>query len=446
MGKVFMMEHTFLVVLLLGMAQLACSWLEDSSHNRTAGQTKCVENEEYPHNGFCCKNCEAGTYVSRKCSMDQQKGTCQPCEPGTYAEHPTGMEQCLQCTQCHLDQVMTAECSSLRNTQCECKQGFFCRPNEPCEVCMKCSRCKADEVEERRCTPTSNTKCRKRSLPPLSTEKPMATPPSTENPNNPTDPTNWIVAVVVLMVAITLVTPVAVFFLLRRRWSFCERGASPGTPDEVKIPIEGVSVSSPEEQENSHNAGLEAVEELRSESGPLLEETQGQSMPVEDEDRGLGDSLPNTTSSSQTSLSVPPITAPPMGESPQHSPPTHRQACTGEQDPEPWAKDDGPPRRLVPLLGPEVSLSKSFDLFDTLDVRVHNKFFRCIGVGDNAIRQAEAHHAADKVYELLHVWKQREGLRANINDLLDALLQLDQRWSAEQIASKAVEFGYYKYE
>lgn len=94
----------------------------------------------------------------------------------------------------------------------------------------------------------------------------------------------------------------------------------------------------------------------------------------------------------------------------------------------------------------EVSLSKSFDLFDVLDVRVHNKFFRSIGVNDNAIKLAESHNASDKVYELLRVWMQREGLRANINHLLQALLDLDQRYSAEQIASRSVERGYYKYE
>lgn len=99
-----------------------------------------------------------------------------------------------------------------------------------------------------------------------------------------------------------------------------------------------------------------------------------------------------------------------------------------------------------PPTAEEVSLSKSFDLFDVLDVRVHNKFFRSIGVRDNAIKLAESHNASDKVYELLRVWMQHEGLRANINHLLQALLDLDQRYSAEQIASRAVERGYYKYE
>lgn len=41
-----------------------------------------------------------GTYVKEKCTTDQEKGICEPCKEGTYAEHPTGMDQCLQCSQC----------------------------------------------------------------------------------------------------------------------------------------------------------------------------------------------------------------------------------------------------------------------------------------------------------------------------------------------------------
>ena len=71
-----------------------------------------------------------------------------------------------------------------------------------------------------------------------------------------------------------------------------------------------------EERQNDQNAGLEGGEDPRPESRPLLQETQaGMSKacpPGEDEDRGLGDSLPNTTSSSQTSLSaLPTVTASP---------------------------------------------------------------------------------------------------------------------------------------
>lgn len=77
-----------------------------------------------------------------------------------------------------------------------------------------------------------------------------------------------------------------------------------------------------EERQNNQNAGLEG-EESRPESRPLLQETQPgmtkASPHIEDEDRGLGDSLPNTTSSSQTSLSALP-TAASSGNTPHQSP------------------------------------------------------------------------------------------------------------------------------
>lgn len=96
--------------------------------------------------------------------------------------------------------------------------------------------------------------------------------------------------------------------------------------------------------------------------------------------------------------------------------------------------------------GSEKSLKKSFDLFDEyLDVRIHNKFFRMIGVSDNHIRIAENGPPGDKVYELLKNWMQKQGLKADINNLLDALLSMDQRRSAESIASAALRKGYYKH-
>ncbi|GAA6091737.1 tumor necrosis factor receptor superfamily, member a [Tachysurus ichikawai] len=132
-------HQVFLLVLALTAASVGAAEL--SIHlNQTAKQQVCVENQEYPHKGFCCKNCEAGTYVKEKCTADQEKGICEPCKDGTYAEHPTGMDQCLQCSQCPAGQIITETCTSTTDTKCECKPGTFCLPDEPCEVCKKCTR------------------------------------------------------------------------------------------------------------------------------------------------------------------------------------------------------------------------------------------------------------------------------------------------------------------
>lgn len=285
------------------------------------------------------------------------------------------------------------------------------------------------------CTHFSNTVCRRRN--PSPTESNPAPPSPTPTPAADIVTPIWIFLVVVLVVLVAALTVWWFFF----KQHTCEIPCLKSHCDSeiVKIPINENGATA-EERQNSQNAGLEG-EEPRPESRPLLQETQPgmtkASSPLEDEDRGLGDSLPNTTSSSQTSLSALP-TAASSGNTPHQSPTAFR--------PQSAHMDDPLRHRLVPLLGSEKSLRQCFDLFEEyLDVRIHNKFFRMIGVSDNHIRIAENGTPSDKVYELLKNWMQRQGLKADINDLLEALLSMDQRRSAESIASTALRKGLYKH-
>ncbi|XP_051949604.1 hematopoietic death receptor isoform X5 [Xyrauchen texanus] len=102
-------------------------------------------------------------------------------------------------------------------------------------------------------------------------------------------------------------------------------------------------------------------------------------------------------------------------------------------------------RRLVPLNGEE-SLKKTFDLFEEMDVHYHNRFFRLIGLSDNVIKSTESSFPEDRVYELLKNWMEKEGMKADFNNLIEALTYLDQRLSAENIIAKAISNGYFKYE
>ncbi|XP_043095774.1 hematopoietic death receptor isoform X2 [Puntigrus tetrazona] len=102
-------------------------------------------------------------------------------------------------------------------------------------------------------------------------------------------------------------------------------------------------------------------------------------------------------------------------------------------------------RRLVPLNGEE-SLKKSFGFFEEMDVHYHNRFFRFIGLSDNSIKSAESLFPEDRVYELLKIWMEKEGLKADFNSLIEALIYLDQKLSAENIISKAISNRYFKYE
>ncbi|XP_061071914.1 tumor necrosis factor receptor superfamily member 10B-like [Conger conger] len=391
--------------------------------NKTAPQIQCVENQQYAHDGHCCRNCPAGTYVKRPCVQNFEVGICAPCGPGTYTEHATGMDRCLTCTPCHLDQVETVPCTKTQNRQCQCKPGSFCETDGPCEVCKKCARCKVGQEKVRNCTPTSNTQCRPSAPPSPTPSTPTASPPAEATAPHPA-------AYIVPILAIILgIGAVGCYCFWKKRQSGESTETSSGSNGDVKNDMVRGGVGTPEEGQGRPSAG---TEEPRQESQPLLQETQAarvKSVPVEDEDRGLGDSLPNTTNSSQTSLSAP-ATMPSCGSTPRHSPAPHRQpASRGE--------------RLIPLNGDE-SLKKSFYIFeDCLDVKIHKRFFRAIDLSDNAIESAQAE---DKVYELLKVWMQRLGSEANINDLLDKLCALDQKLSAERIRSRVVKKGYYRYD
>ncbi|XP_013857243.1 tumor necrosis factor receptor superfamily, member a [Austrofundulus limnaeus] len=432
----------FVAVLLVGPVchaaePPASQWSGEDSKNITVLRFHriCLENEQYHHQGLCCLNCQAGTFVQKPCETDQEQGTCVPCEHGqTYTEHSNGMNRCLPCTHCRQDEDETAPCTTTTDTRCQCRPGTFCVPEQACEVCKRCAKCKPGEEEVQKCTPFSNTVCRKQSPSPTGTTT-LRPPPTSASP------TNFVIPVCISLVILTIIIILLVVWWFVFKQHTCEIPWSTSRCDFseiVKIPIDE-SGATAEERQNDQNSGVEG-EEPRPESRPLLQETQAgmtkASPPFEDEDRGLGDSLPNTTSSSQTSLSALP-TAASSGNTPHQSPVVTRLLPVDTENPL--------QHRLVPLLGSEKSLRKSFDLFDEyLDVRIHNKFFRRIGVSDNHIRIAENGAPADKVYELLKNWMQRQGLKADINDLLEALLSMDQRRSAECIASEALRKGYYK--
>ncbi|KAK6305177.1 hypothetical protein J4Q44_G00239570 [Coregonus suidteri] len=444
------------VVVFLLCSGLVCCWAElngvvaaqwsGDDRNRTLRHRTCLENQQYLHQGLCCLNCQAGTFVQRACDRNMEQGTCMPCEHGfTYTEHSNGMNRCLPCTHCRMDQSQTVPCTSTTDTQCQCQTGTFCVPEQACEVCKRCANCKAGEEVVKKCTPISNTVCRKRDVSPTLHPTALPTPA-------PSSPETIVTPLVILLLLFLLAIGIGVWLWIKRPCTFrpvCLSGSDSccDSSDIVKIAIDE-SGPTAEERQNSQNAGLEGEvgEEVRHESRPLLQETQDglikASPPLglgEDEDRGLGDSLPNTTSSSQTSLSaLPTAGAASSGSSPRHSPSAQRL--------QPTARDDPLQNRLVSLLGDETSLKKSFDLFDEcLDIRIHNKFFRYIGVNDNHIKMAESAPPGDKVYDLLKNWMQKEGLKADINALLQALLSLDQRRSAESIAFAAIQKGYYKH-
>ncbi|XP_066510437.1 tumor necrosis factor receptor superfamily member 10B-like isoform X2 [Hoplias malabaricus] len=322
------------------------------NRNRTVRDVTCRENMEYLHGVICCQNCPAGSHVKSPCSRASERGVCEKCDFGSYTEHDNGLSECLPCTKCRSDQDRVHECTSTRNSQCQCKEGHFCLPDQPCEICKTCRRCREDEEVEKSCTHSSNTICRKRS----SSQAYIA-----------------VIVLVVTGVGITLL----VVILYWKRPAWCKKTLASCCSGGVFI--NESSCGSEELQQNGLNSALEDVQ------APFLKQS-----PSELENEKIR-------------------------------------------------------RRLVPLNGEE-SLKKCFDLFEEMDVNIHNRFFRNIGLNDNAIKNAESLSLEEKVYQLLKVWLEKEGMTADFNTLIEALLHLNQRLTAENIVTRAIANRWYMYE
>lgn len=93
-----------------------------------------------------------------------------------------------------------------------------------------------------------------------------------------------------------------------------------------------------------------------------------------------------------------------------------------------------------------MSLRSCFIYFEELDVRYHNRFFRHIGLNENAIKSRDHLQPEDRVYDLLLDWREKAGMKASLNDLIAALLYFNQRLSAENIITKAISGGQFEYE
>ncbi|KAL4635965.1 tumor necrosis factor receptor superfamily member 10A-like isoform X1 [Arapaima gigas] len=375
----------------------------------------CRDDMEFRHENHCCLNCPAGQFVQEPCTQPLTRGTCAACPYDTYTEHDNGLTKCLPCTKCRTDEEVTRQCSSTQNSNCQCKSGFFCSPDQACEFCKKCSKCKPDEENVKNCTTTSNTLCKKKTPTPAAVQAFLQ------------------VAVVVVIVVIV---PLAIFLAIYLR----KKGYLKCCPVEKQ---KNVNVTKSESllnrvtQDDETNATLKKEEqssvqvEPQQENVPLPEE----SPLVGAKDEGLGNSLPSTTRSFQINLSSQhPV--PCHSKSPHPSPVALRNLTTRVHTLR---------RRLIPTNGQE-SLKRSFDFFEELDISYHNKFFRRIGLSDNVIQNTDNQSHADKVYELLRVWLEKQGLKADINDLIEALLCLDQRLSAENIIEKAIKNGDFVYE
>ncbi|XP_013128817.1 tumor necrosis factor receptor superfamily member 10B isoform X1 [Oreochromis niloticus] len=365
--------------------------------SRARRQANCPANQ-YRNGNLCCLNCKAGTYVKSPCTVDGERGQCEECDYDTYIKHDNELRFCLKCTRCRPDEEIVSSCTHTEDTKCQCKPGRFCDPNQACEVCLKCSRCAEDEEKVRNCTSTTNTECKK-----------------IQNKSG-SDPGIAVVVVVVVLCVLAAITFAGIFFYKKK----CKTGSQRNLSDRSKAEQQYTAIQTPEDKDTRRPTSTNLILSqhlVRVKSANI----------AEDERQILNPSLNSSASNSQHSLTDA------LTPAPQASPVVPEQLHRREEVPLP---------ELVPVNGEE-SLRKCFEYFEELDVNYHKRFFRQLEISDNVIKSKENLPYEDRIHELLHIWVEKEGKGASLNDLLQALNTLNQRRTAETIHQKAVDSGHF---
>lgn len=114
---------------------MGLSWLLQGSVAEE--DTGCMQWEK-SGDDVCCVSCFPGHYMVTKCGPDP-KDLCAPCKPKTFATSPTA-QSCEPCSQCIAPQMMLEQCTSSRDTRCDCITGYLCG-NKECSACVReCGR------------------------------------------------------------------------------------------------------------------------------------------------------------------------------------------------------------------------------------------------------------------------------------------------------------------
>lgn len=342
----------------------------------------CREDTEYPHSNICCLKCDAGQFVQTPCTETGTKGTCENCRYGTFTEHANGLKQCIKCTLCPPDQEIVRPCTYTQDSVCRCKAGRYCHPDEACEICKKCSRCKSGEEIVKNCTSTSNTECRK-----------------VQAKSSAASDTTLIVGVAVPVLLLFIALIVLLIYKKKKR-----RAA-----DSDSLKPDYVSADEPSWTNPTLRHSL-----VKHKYKPQVKE----------EMKNLCESNTSSASSSQHNLTVPAAFL------------SWEEPNTREEEPFP---------NLVPVNGVE-SLRECFGFFEELNVDFHKRFFRQLSLNDNVIRSKDQLPYEDRIHDLLTHWVEKEGKDASLNQLLRALLDLNQRRTAERIMDKAIQSGSYTYD
>uniref|UniRef100_A0A4X1VE86 Tumor necrosis factor receptor superfamily member 10A-like n=1 Tax=Sus scrofa TaxID=9823 RepID=A0A4X1VE86_PIG len=286
------------------------------------------------------------------------------------------LPSCLPCTTCKSGEEEKTPCTATADTRCECKPGTFREENSP-EFCQKChTRCPDGMVMATPCTPSSDLKCMDQ-----------------ESGNSE--------LVVGIAVPCSILLLAVVIACLVCKCKVQGYGLDPKCMDKVLFwrshPSRG-----PGAQDNKLMCG----DSLSTLLTKKEQEDQEQEKPADV---------------------------------------TVQSSREAEHLLEPAAAEGSQVRRrlLVPADGgdPTECLKQCFDDFSPIvPYDSWNKLMRKMGLTQNEILQIRNHarNPGDALYEMLETWVCRRGREASVNDLLDALEALGQRYAKQEIEDKLV--------
>ncbi|NXS48777.1 TR10B factor, partial [Balaeniceps rex] len=321
----------------------------------------------------------------------EQNGSsrCLPCKEDEYIEYPNDFSKCLGCRTCREDQVELSPCRAVSDTQCACKNGTFCSPDHPCEMCQKCKpRCPKDEVELAPCTPHSDRQCG----PPTGTFSGSSSKWGAAEERRRAEGRRC-----ELLLRRRGAAPHAHCFIHFRHCDHDRRGGGscgPGCAPPLHLVL--------------------LLPEREKVSNPAVNGAWGTAFVP-----GLGGCY--RTMSSQ-------------GMVPRTSYPSVK-----------------PRRNLVPVQGgdPTILLENSFEIFaQEVPCKDWKRYARALGLRENDIALAEMNdkYSLELFFQMLHMWKNRRGMNASVNTLLETLHQINLGGIAEDISSKLVQQGSFQHE
>ncbi|KAK1159623.1 tumor necrosis factor receptor superfamily member 9-like [Acipenser oxyrinchus oxyrinchus] len=98
------------------------------------GLQLCKQWEDGKGGEVCCKGCESGAYMDKKCGKEQSQ-LCRPCMQGSFNTDPT-KKQCAPCRTCQGLLKEDQPCTNVTDAKCTCIEGYRC-VSENCDRCVK---------------------------------------------------------------------------------------------------------------------------------------------------------------------------------------------------------------------------------------------------------------------------------------------------------------------